>query len=119
MSITFIHSGHRLRHLRLGFATLIMFLLAGCGGGGSGDLSGTYQAGDKDGTMTLEFKSGHKVHLTMQPTGGQPDTSDADYMIDGNKVTIQVPGGMPLALVRNGNTLEGDLMGQIMHFVKK
>ena len=119
MTIAFIPAGRRLRHLRLGLAALGIVLLAGCPGSGSSDLSGTYQAGDSEGTMTLEFKSGHKVHMTMQPAGGQPDATDGDYMIDGNKVTIQVPGGFPLALVRNGNTLEGSVMGQIMHFEKK
>lgn len=98
---------------------LVPILVTGCGGSGSGDLSGTYEAKDKDGGMTLEFKSGRKVHMTLQETGGPADTKDADYLIDGNKVTIQVPGGMPLTLVHNGDVLEGNVMGQALHFTKK
>src|ERR1043166_3494698 len=103
---------------RLARAALAALLLGACTPGGGG-LSGTYEAKDPNGTMTLEFKSGGKVHLTMQTGGGQPDNSDGDYLIDGNKVTVQVPGGMPMELVRNGKTLDASMMGQIMHFNKK
>ena len=105
--------------LRAGLAGLGLLLLAACKTTGSGDLSGTYEAKDSSVTMTLEFTKGHKVHLTMLPAGGQPDNSDADYLIDGNKITVQVPGGVPFELVRSGKTLEGTLMGQILHFEKK
>jgi hypothetical protein len=100
---------------------LAALLLGACtpGGGGGGSLSGTYVAQDPQGSMTLEFKSGGKVHLTMQPSGAQPEVSDGDYLIDGNHITIQVPGGMPISLVRNGKTLDADMLGQIMHFSKK
>lgn len=92
------------------------FLLTACSGS---DLSGTYEAKAPEGTMTLEFKSGHKIHLTMQENGGKAEQSDGDYLIDANKVTIQVPGGLPMMLVRNGKTLDADMMGQILHFEKK
>jgi hypothetical protein len=98
-------------------AALTIVMLAGCPGGGS--LSGTYEAKDADGSMTLEFKSGGKVHLTMQESGSQPDTSTADFLVDGNTITVQAPGGVPLILVRNGNTLDANLGGQIMRFEKK
>ena len=128
MTTTRASSLRRPRSLRIVFAALSVFLLAGCngdrGGGaaaGGGDLSGTYQAtGSDGGTMTLEFKSGGKVRMTMQEPGGQPDPADGDYMIDGNNVTIQIPGGMmPLVLVRNGNRLDANFMGEILHFTKK
>jgi len=109
----------RPRPRRLASAALAALLLGACTPGGGGGLSGTYEAKDANGTMTLEFKSGGKVHLTMQTSGGQPDNSDGDYLIDGNKVTVQVPGGMPIELVRNGKTLDASMMGQIMHFNKK
>ena len=103
---------------RAGWAGALVMLLAGCPGGGSG-LSGTYEAKSPEGTMSLEFKSGNKVHMTMQPANGPGDASDGDFLIDGNKVTIQVPGGMPLVLTRNGNTLSANVMGEIMTFQKK
>ena len=97
--------------------TAVAVLLAGCGGGSG--LSGTYQAQQPDGTMTLDFRSGGKVHLTMTTPSGQPDTSTADYLVDGNNVTIQSPGGMPLVLVRDGNALQASMMGQVLRFEKK
>jgi hypothetical protein len=96
-----------------------VLLLAACPSAGSGDLSGTYVAKDQNGTMTLEFKSGHKVHLTMQEGGNPAQNSDGDYMINGNQVTVQVPGGFPIVLTRNGKTLDASMMGQIMHFEKQ
>ena len=104
--------------LRLASAGIAALLLASCTPGGGG-LSGTYESKSSDGTMTLEFKSGGKVHLTMQQAGGQPDNSDGDYLINGNNVTVQVPGGMPITLTRNGKNLDAQMLGQIMHFTKK
>ena len=91
-------------------------VLAGCPPGG---LSGTYEAQQPDGTMTLEFRSGGKVHMTMREAGGQPDTSTVDFLVDGNNITIQSPGGMPLVLVRDGSVLQANMMGQILRFEKK
>jgi hypothetical protein len=69
--------------------------------------------------MSLEFKADHKVTVTMQETGGQPDSKEASYLSDDNKVTVQVPGGFPLVLVREGGELQGNLMGQALIFKKK
>ena len=118
MPIRHVGTGSRLSAVRAGLTGAALLLLAACPGGGGGDLSGTYEAKDPNGSMSLEFKSGHKVHLTMQE-GGPPENSDGDYLIDGNKITIQVPGGMPFVLVRSGKGLEGSMMGQILHFEKK
>ena len=113
------------RRTAAGLAALALIVLAGCkkddaaGGGDSGDLSGTYSATTPDGTMTLEFKDDHKVHFTMLATGTPPDTASGDYLIDGNKVTVQIPGGMPLMLVIEGKALAGSMMGQILRFEKK
>src|SRR5260221_13796051 len=94
----------RSRSPRLASAGLAALLLAACTPGGGG-LSGTYEAKDNNGSMTMEFKSGGKVHMTMQAAGGQPDNTDADYLINGNNITVQVPGGMPITLTRNGKNL--------------
>jgi hypothetical protein len=118
MTIRHVGTGSRLYAVRAGLTGAALLVLAACPGGGGGDLSGTYEAKDQNGSMSLEFKSGHKVHLTMQE-GGPPENSDGDYLIDGNKITIQVPGGMPFVLVRSGKGLEGSMMGQILHFEKK
>jgi len=105
------------RRVRAGVAVFALLLLAACPP--KTDLSGTYESSDKEGVMTIEFKGGGKIHMTMQQPGGQPESSDGDVLIDGNKVTIQIPGGMPLTLTRTGNTLEGSFMGQVLRFTKK
>lgn len=112
-----VASIRRPRRVRAGVAALALLLLAACPP--KTDLTGTYESSDKEGVMTIEFQSGGKVHMTMQEAGGQPDSSDGDFLIDGNKVTVQIPGGMPLTLTRNGNTLEGTFMGQVLRFAKK
>jgi hypothetical protein len=104
-----------LRHLPSAF---VAALILGCPSG-DGALSGTYEAKSPEGTFTLEFKSGGKVELTMEEPGGKPDTKAADFLVDGNNITIQVPGGMPLTLVKNGKTLDASMIGQILHFEKK
>ena len=108
------------RRPRLGiFAALVSCFLLGCTGGSGDALSGTYVAKNPDGSMTLEFKAGNKVRLTMLEKGGKPDISDGDYMIDGDQVTVQVPGGIPMVLTRKGGVLEGDVASQILRFSKK
>ena len=113
-----------LPRLLVGAAAALLFLsLVGCpGGGGKGSdtLSGTYEAKTPELTWTLEFKSGNKVHQVMSPKGEKSETADAEYLVEGDHVTIQVPGGaMPLTLTRKPNTLETNFMGQILIFAKK
>ena len=117
MTAPAVASVRRPRRVRAGVAALALLLLAACPP--KTDLSGTYESSDKEGVMTIEFKGGGKVHMTMQEVGGQPESSDGDVLIDGNKVTIQIPGGMPLTLTRNGSALEGTFMGQTLRFSKK
>lgn len=118
---------HRVaRALRAGLPALVFLLFAGCNGDDgeaedtdAAELSGTYLVSDADGSMTLEFKDDHKVHFTVLAAGTPPDTATGDYMIDGTKVTVQMPGGTPLVLVREGEELAGNMMGQILRFRKQ
>ena len=122
--MTMRSGGSRLRSLVscLGLASLAVLLFAckpsGSGDAKTGELSGTYKADGAGGSMTLVFK-GRKVQLTMEESGGQPDTKEGDYMVNGKEITIQVPGGYPITLVRDGETLSGTVVGQILHFEKK
>ena len=102
----------------IGIALALFVLACGSGGKSGGKPSGTYVAKSAEGNMTLAFK-GQKVDVTMQEAGGQPETQQADYMVKGDEITIQVPGGVALVLTRDGNTLSGSMMGQIMHFEKQ
>jgi hypothetical protein len=111
------------RFLPLSTILLLALGSAGCNGSSSAaskDLSGTYTAAGAGGTMTLQFNEGHKVRVIHQDKGGKPEGVDADYMIDGDKVTVQAAGGFPFELHRNGDLLEGSPMNmEIMHFKKQ
>jgi hypothetical protein len=126
MIASFVFAPRGLRLLGAALATAAVLTIGtACTGSSSSstssrDLSGTYEAKDKDGAMSLEFKSGGKVRMSMAETGKPPEPPiEADYMIDGNNVTVQAPGGMAFTLVRSGDKLEGSAMGQILHFNKK
>jgi hypothetical protein len=102
---------------RISLGAAGLAILASCTAGSSGP-SGTYETRDSTGFMTLDFKSGGKVHMVTEERG-QRDSADADYTVDGNKITVQVPGGMPLVLTKNGDQMDASMMGEIMHFKKK
>jgi hypothetical protein len=88
-------------------------------GRASNSLAGIYKAGDKNESITLEFRSGQKVHLTIAESGVKKDSADGTYDVSGDRVTITVPGGMPLALTRKGDGLEGSFEGHRVTFVKQ
>ena len=87
--------------------------------GTDGPLAGIYKAGDANGSLTLHFQSGQKVHLTMAETGGNKESLDGTYAISGNQVTITVPGGMPLVLIHKDGVLEGSFDGHSIQFLKQ
>jgi hypothetical protein len=101
---------------RLAPTALLLLVLACPRGGG---LTGTWEAADAEGRMTLEFKADRKVKVTMQETGGTPEAGEGDYIVDGNKVTVQLPGGFPLTLVHEDGTLQAGMLGQVLTFRKK
>lgn len=87
--------------------------------GTGGPLAGMYKAGDANGSITLHFQSGQKVHLTMAETSGNKESADGTYAISDNQVTITIPGGMPLVLIHKGDILEGAFDGQSIQFLKQ
>lgn len=107
---------HLRQTVRTSFLGLGLVLLAACGGGG---LSGTYEATDDDGGMSLEFKGGGVVTMTIRDGDGAAESTEGTYVQDGNNVTIQAEGGVPLVLVRDGDVLQANLMGQALRFEKK
>jgi hypothetical protein len=79
------------------FGSLVLVLglvgglaLSGCGDGLSGNKYET--TGVAAGAMSVEFKSGGKVAITMLGM-----TKEADYTKDGDKVTLKNPGGIAAA----------------------
>jgi hypothetical protein len=48
------------------------------------------------------------------------DGADTDYTMKDDKVTLTIPGSpVPIELTKNGDSVEGNVMGQAIKFVKK
>jgi len=72
----------------------------------SGAPSGKYQ--DDNGAVSVEFKSGNKAYVTM-PFG----TTQCDYEVDGDKITLKMPGdkgGNIVLTKKSDGSLEGGMM---------
>jgi len=97
----------------------VLFVLTGCSGGLAGS---TYEAKspDEDATMTLTFVDGEECKLAMGGAIGKMEFT-TKYTVEGDTVKIQSPLGEddPLVLKRSGSTLEGDMDGENVKFVKK
>lgn len=81
-------------------------------------VSGTYESSFGDESMRLEFLDGSRVRMTMVEGGGE-DSQDGTYTPTSDGVTVQVPGGPPLPLKRQGDTLQGSFDGITITFTKK
>lgn len=93
--------------------------------GGSSDPPGAdvYEASAREGQIRLEFGAARKARITMVPTGiaGAPErmSFDVSYAVDGNQITVNLPGNEPLMLTRAGTDLEGTMNGETVRFVKR
>jgi hypothetical protein len=73
-----------------------LFLVCGCN-----RISGKYQ--DTNGMMAIEFKSGKAYMTTMGIT------TEADYDVDGDKVTLHSPNGNLVLTKQSDGSLAGPL----------
>lgn len=106
-------------------ATLLALALslafAGCGGG----LSGVYEARapeGEDGAMTIEFLSGQRAKVTISGGGGFNMGFTGTYATDGDRVTISSPdgdAGDDVVLIKEGSTLTGEMLGDVLVFHRK
>jgi hypothetical protein len=104
------------RRLMLAVPAVALLALVGC----SKEPSGTYEANYQGATMTLDFKSGHKVHASMHAGPTATEGADADYTMKDDRITLTIPGSpVPMELTKNGNSLDGNIMGQAIKFTKK
>ena len=79
----------------------IGFWVGGCGK----SVSGKY--GGANGAMSMEFKSGGKVDVTIAGS-----TQTGDYTIDGDKVTVTVQGQPMVLTIKDDGSLDaGGLAG--------
>jgi hypothetical protein len=82
-----------------------------------------YEARAREGQITIEFGAARKARITMVPAGiaDAPErmSFDVSYAVDGDRVTVNLPGNEPLLLTRTGGDLEGSMNGETVRFVKR
>lgn len=83
--------------------------LTGCGGSGSGGVSGVYASVD-NAEITIEFKSGGTVVASMGGEKGQPGT----WTLDGEKIIVDF-GGQKMTFIRDGDCIKDNqnMFGQM------
>jgi hypothetical protein len=81
--------------------------------------SGSYFAKNADGEFLLEFKSGNKFSLTATPTGGQLETQDGTFTMEGDVIYATLPQAVPLVLKFVNDGYESTSFGFPMKFQKK
>lgn len=82
-------------------------------------LAGVYEAGDGRDGIRLDFAGDGEVTVTLREGGATGDTAAGTYEVNGNRVRIAVAGGESLDLVREGDTLEGQVGYATLRFEKR
>jgi hypothetical protein len=88
-----------IRHLKSMLA--LCSLVAGCGSGVSGDYGGPHCFYEK-----LSFKSDGVVHVTAL------GVHESKYKVNDTEITVTDNEGKVIVFKKNGDALEGDLLGQ-------
>ena len=121
---TFIRDGKCIQEGRHIFGKL-------CQGGKAGEASnvstrkppvteGVWAGSNADGQFRIEFKPGNKVTLTATMAGGgKTDTEDGTYVVDGDRVDVRLPGGMPLILQFVNNAYDTTSFGLPLKLTKQ
>ena len=95
--------------------------LLGCGKGGDGAPSGTYESkfGPPGNGLTLNFVGDNNVDVTINE-GGRAETKRTSFVTSGDSIIVKIPEGEgpDLTLKRNGAALEATMQGMTMRFEK-
>ena len=81
--------------------------------------SGNYVATNADGEFRLEFKPGNTLTMVATPAGGQPETLDGSFTVEGDVIFATLPQGVPLVLKYVNETYESTSFGPLMTFVRR
>jgi hypothetical protein len=119
---TFIRDGKCIEDARHMFGKL-------CQGGKAGAASnvstrkppvtdGVWVSKNAEGDFRLEFKPGNRAALTGSIPGGKSDTLEGMYTVDGDRVDVRLPQGMPLQLRFVNGAYETTSLGLPMKFTK-
>jgi hypothetical protein len=91
---------------------LYAVLVAACGGG----VEGSYFYGEGEEGITLELRSGDVAVISISGLGSEVEGT---YSVDGNNVTLTMPGGdIDIFTIQDGN-LTTRAFGEDMVFVKQ
>ena len=79
--------------------------LSSCGGGGASSVAGNYTC---TGSLldSMNLTSDGKVSATLTMLGNK-QTGAGTYQVNGDKVTVTLPGSPPAEFTRSGSTLDG------------
>ena len=72
-----------------------------------------------DCNFRLEFKPGNRVALTGAIPGGKSDTIEGPFTVDGDRVDVRLPQGMPLQLRFVNGAYETSSLGLPMKFTRQ
>jgi hypothetical protein len=89
----------------------------------SGGLPEVYEATTGEGSVTLELGAGGKARLSMKglPGSDLPEnvTFDVRYEVNGNDITVDMPGDEPIRLMKSGEALVSTMGGETVRFTKR
>ena len=123
-SHTFIRDGNCIEDTRSVFGRL-------CKGGEAGAAanvstrsvpavpSGTWVAATSEGEFKLEFQPGNRLRLTATPPGGQAESQDGTFIIEGDQIHATLAQSMPMVLRFVNNTYESTSFGFPMTFARR
>lgn len=121
---TFIRDGNCIEEPRQIFGKL-------CKGGKSGEATnvstrnvpttpaGIWVATNADGEFKLEFKPGSRLAMTLTPAGGQPDTQEGTFTIEGDVIYATLAQSTPMVLKFVNDAYESTSFGLPMKFVRQ
>jgi hypothetical protein len=81
--------------------------------------TGTWVATNSDGEFRLEFKSDHKLTLTVTPPGGQPAPRDGTFIVEGDVVQVTLDQSEPMTLKFVNAGYESTSFGLPMRFLRR
>ena len=102
-----------------------------CKGGKSGEAAnvstrnvptkpaGIWVATNADGEFKLEFKPGNRLAMTLTPAGGQPDTQEGTFTIEGDVIYATLAQSTPMVLKFVNDAYESTSFGLPMKFVRQ
>jgi len=86
---------------------------------GAPPTTGTWVAASTDGEFKLEFKAGNKLTLTLTTPGGQPNSKEGSFVVDGDVVQATLDQSEPLTLKFVNDGYETTSFGLAMRFVRQ